>query len=58
MLEPREIGIGMAIEPTFKTLGNKREQVRLYGNAVTPPAGEVLVSALAEAIHGQDLTTV
>ena len=36
-------------------LGNKRERVRQYGNAVTPNAAEVIVCALVEAITGQDI---
>jgi DNA (cytosine-5)-methyltransferase 1 len=37
-------------------LGNKREKVRQYGNAVTPNAAEVLVCALVEAITGEQLS--
>jgi DNA (cytosine-5)-methyltransferase 1 len=55
MLEPEEVGAGMAFEEDYKVLGNKRERVRQYGNAVTPPASENLVSAVAEAITGEDL---
>jgi DNA (cytosine-5)-methyltransferase 1 len=33
-------------------LGNRRERVRQFGNAVTPHAAEVIVSALVEAIVG------
>jgi DNA (cytosine-5)-methyltransferase 1 len=38
MLQPHEIGTAMAFERTYKVLGNKRDQVKQYGNAVTPPA--------------------
>jgi DNA (cytosine-5)-methyltransferase 1 len=31
-------------------LGNKREQVKQAGNAVTPPAARDLVAAVAEAL--------
>lgn len=55
MLEPHEIGRGMAFFPDYIVLGNRREQTRQYGNAVTPPVAEVLVSALVEAITGEDL---
>jgi len=55
MLEPGEIGAAMAFPGTYTVLGNKREKVRQYGNAVTPPVAEVLVSALVEAITGLDL---
>jgi len=55
MLEPSEIGAGMAFRPDYIVVGNRREQVRQYGNAVTPPAAEVIFSALVEAIAGQDV---
>ncbi len=55
MLAPAEIGRAMAFAPDYRVLGNKREQVRQFGNAVTPPAAEVLMSALVEAITGEDL---
>ncbi|WP_033820892.1 DNA cytosine methyltransferase [Kitasatospora sp. MBT63] len=57
MLEPGEIGAAMAFPGTYTVLGSKREKVRQYGNAVTPPVAEVLVSALVEAITGNDLPT-
>lgn len=55
MLEPHEIAAAMAFAPAYRVLGSKREKVRQYGNAVTPPVAEVLISALAEAITGQAL---
>ncbi|MFI0939164.1 DNA cytosine methyltransferase [Streptomyces sp. NPDC021020] len=55
MLQPAEIGRAMSFGADHKVLGNKREQTRQYGNAVTPPAAEVLVSALTEAITGEDI---
>jgi DNA (cytosine-5)-methyltransferase 1 len=55
MLSPTEIGAAMAFGRDYTVLGNKREQVRQYGNAVTPPAAEVLMSALVESITGEDL---
>ncbi|WP_206315664.1 DNA cytosine methyltransferase [Streptomyces sp. C1-2] len=57
MLEPHEIGRGMAFADGYKLAPkSKRDRVRLYGNAVTPPVGEVLVCALTEAITGSDLS--
>lgn len=38
MLEPHEIGRAMAFPDSYVVVGNKRERVRQYGNAVTPPA--------------------
>jgi DNA (cytosine-5)-methyltransferase 1 len=58
MLEPFEVGAGMAFAEDYQVLGTKRERVRQYGNAVTPPAAQVLVSALVEAITGEPLPHV
>jgi DNA (cytosine-5)-methyltransferase 1 len=55
MLTPAEIAAGMAFAPGYRVLGSKRDQVRGYGNAVTPPAAEIIVSALVEAITGEQL---
>jgi DNA (cytosine-5)-methyltransferase 1 len=55
MLEPHEISAAMAFADNYVVLGNKRERVRQYGNAVTPNVAEILISALVEAITGQDL---
>lgn len=55
MLEPHEILAGMAFFRDYVVLGNRRERVRQAGNAVTPPAAEVLVSALVECITGEPL---
>jgi DNA (cytosine-5)-methyltransferase 1 len=52
MLEPHEIAAAMAFAPTYVLLGNKRERVRLAGNAVTPPAARDLIAAVAEALTG------
>jgi DNA (cytosine-5)-methyltransferase 1 len=53
MLEPSEIGLGMAFEPDYQVLGNKREQVRGYGNAVTPCAGSLLLGRVVTALTGE-----
>ncbi|EUA33015.1 C-5 cytosine-specific DNA methylase family protein [Mycobacterium xenopi 3993] len=37
MLEPREIAAAMDFPGDYRILGNRREQVRQAGNAVTPP---------------------
>lgn len=55
MLEPHEIGRAMSFADAYIVLGNKRERVRQYGNAVTPNCAEVIVSALVEAITGEDV---
>lgn len=55
MLEPHEIGRAMSFADEYVVLGNKRERVRQYGNAVTPNVAEVIVSALVETITGDEL---
>ncbi|WP_372407359.1 DNA cytosine methyltransferase [Streptomyces luteireticuli] len=55
MLQPAEIGRVMAFPDTYIVRGSKRDKVRMYGNAVTPPAAEIIVSALVEAITGEPL---
>ncbi|MET8428329.1 DNA cytosine methyltransferase [Nocardia sp. NPDC004860] len=55
MFQPGEIGAAMAFVNDYTVLGTKREQVRQYGNAVTPPVAEILVSALVEAVTGEDI---
>ena len=55
MLTPAEVQAAMAFAPGYRVLGTRREQVRQLGNGVTPPAAELLVSALAEAVTGQTL---
>jgi DNA (cytosine-5)-methyltransferase 1 len=51
MLEPHEIQAAMAFLPDYQVLGNKREQVRQLGNAVTPPAARDLIAAIAESLE-------
>lgn len=50
MLEPHEIKAGMAFPKDYIMLGNKREQVKMAGNAVTPPAARDLVACMAETL--------
>lgn len=51
MLSPREIQQAMAFPESYKILGTKREQVRMAGNAVTPPAARDLVAAVAASLQ-------
>jgi DNA (cytosine-5)-methyltransferase 1 len=44
MLQPHEIGKGMAFPGDYVVLGTKRDQVKQYGAAVTPPVMELLFS--------------
>jgi DNA (cytosine-5)-methyltransferase 1 len=50
MLEPREIAAAMDFPGAYVILGNRREQVRQAGNAVTPPAARDLVGIVAESL--------
>lgn len=50
MLEPREIARAMDFPTDYTILGNRREQVRMAGNAVTPPAARDLVGVVAESL--------
>jgi DNA (cytosine-5)-methyltransferase 1 len=53
MLEPAEIGRAMAFPDAYKVLGNKRQRVRQYGNAVTPPVmAMILRRAIASLAPG------
>lgn len=44
MLQPHEIGRAMAFPGDYVVRGNKRDQVKQFGNAVTPPPMEWLVA--------------
>lgn len=44
--------IGMAFPAEYVVLGNRREQFRMAGNAVTPPAARDLVWAVADTLRG------
>jgi DNA (cytosine-5)-methyltransferase 1 len=51
MLQPHEIGRGMAFPETYTVLGNKREQVRQLGNAVTPPVMKQILQRCAATLN-------
>jgi len=51
MLEPHECGAAMAFPADYKVLGGKRDQVRQYGNAVTPPVMGILMQRCMEALR-------
>lgn len=50
MLSPNEIQQAMAFPAEYRILGTKRDQVRMAGNAVTPPAARDLVGAVAASL--------
>jgi DNA (cytosine-5)-methyltransferase 1 len=58
MLATHEIAAGMGFLKDYKVKGSKRDRVRGYGNAVTPPVSEVLISALVETLSGEPLEPV
>lgn len=53
MLEPDEYKLAMAFPGEYALLGNRREQVRMAGNAVTPPAARDIIGITLEAIYGE-----
>ncbi len=50
MLGPDEIKRAMAFPDDYRILGNRREQIRMSGNAVTPPAARDLLWAVTESL--------
>ncbi len=48
MLQPHEIHQAMAFPDDYVVLGNKRQQVKQYGNAVTPPTMKMLIKRCLE----------
>lgn len=53
MLEPSETKQAMAFPAGYIMTGNRREQVKLSGNAVTPPAARDLIATVYAAITGE-----
>ena len=53
MLEPIEIGRAMAFEDNYIVKGNKRERVRQYGNAVTPPVMSIIMERGIASLRGR-----
>lgn len=56
MLEPHEYAAAMEFPTEYVWLGNKRERVRMAGNAVTPPAARDLFACVSEAVLGTEYT--
>jgi DNA (cytosine-5)-methyltransferase 1 len=50
MLEPHEIAKAMAFPDEYRVEGTKRDRVRMYGNAVTPPAMRTLVQRVLDSL--------
>ncbi len=53
MLVAREVGRAMAFRDGYVVLGTARDQVRQYGNAVTPPALRWLSKRVRQALTGE-----
>ncbi|MGY4845477.1 DNA cytosine methyltransferase [Kocuria sp. MNB10] len=51
MLTPHEIQRAMAFPADYTLLGTKREQVRMAGNAVTPPTARDLIGAVTASLN-------
>lgn len=51
MLQPHEIGRAMAFPDSYVVIGNSRDKVKQYGNAVTPPVMEWLIRRCIESLH-------
>ena len=52
MLQPKEIGRAMAFPDEYIVIGNSREKVRQYGNAVTPPVMEMIMRRCLATLSG------
>lgn len=50
MLQPHEIGAAMAFPGDYLVGGNKRDRVKQYGNAVTPPVMDWIVRQCAATL--------
>jgi DNA (cytosine-5)-methyltransferase 1 len=51
MLAPHEIGAAMAFPGRYVVLGTNRDRVKQYGNAVTPPVMEMILSRCVESLR-------
>lgn len=50
MLAPHEVSAAMGFRADYEVHGTKRQQVKQYGNAVTPPAATHLLSAIGQSL--------
>jgi DNA (cytosine-5)-methyltransferase 1 len=53
MMVSREIGAAMAFPGSYTVLGTNGEQIKQYGNAVTPPAMAMLIDRVVKSITGE-----
>jgi DNA (cytosine-5)-methyltransferase 1 len=50
MLEPHEIKVAMGFPASYVILGNKAQQVKQAGNAVTAPVAKLLVERVVASL--------
>lgn len=50
MLEPHEVGRAMAFPDSYRVEGTKKDRVKLYGNAVTPPVMRWIIGRITEGL--------
>ena len=50
MIRAREVGAAMAFEKDYVVFGDERQQVKQYGNAVTPPVMEWIIKKCVESL--------
>lgn len=53
MLRPHEIGKAMAFPGDYVVLGDSKQKVKQYGNAVTPPVMEMLIDRCMDTFSNQ-----
>lgn len=53
MIVAREVGAAMAFPSTYTVLGTHGQQIKQYGNAVTPPAMELLIQRVTQSLTGE-----
>jgi DNA (cytosine-5)-methyltransferase 1 len=53
MVVPAEMHRGMAFPEGYIVTGNQTEQVRQYGNAVTPPVPKLLIPRAVASLHSE-----
>lgn len=51
MLKSHEVGRAMAFQDDYIVLGTERDRVKQYGNAVTPPAMELILKRCIETLN-------
>ncbi|KPL90774.1 DNA cytosine methyltransferase [Herpetosiphon geysericola] len=50
ILQPNEVGAAMAFPSDYVVLGNSRERIKQFGNAVTPPVMQWLVGQVIQSL--------